>query len=94
MRFNPLAYRPFKTGLVVLVGLVASGAALRVVEEPAWKKIQAEQPDLRLESLKDALGQGVTVGLLGGVIGIHGSLAISAGLFLVLGAVLLTRARP
>jgi len=37
---------------------------------------------------------GVTVGLLGGVIGIHGSLAISAGLFLVLGAVLLTRARP
>lgn len=36
---------------------------------------------------------GVTVGLLGGVIGIHGSLAISAGLFLLLGAALLTRAR-
>ena len=35
---------------------------------------------------------GVTVGLLGGAIGIHGSLAISAALFLVLGALLLARA--
>lgn len=66
MRFNPLAYRPFKTGFVVFLGLVAAGAALRVVEEPAWKKIEAGQPELRLDSLKDALGQGVTVGLLGG----------------------------
>lgn len=61
-----MASRPIKTGLVVLLGLMASGAALRVIEEPAWKKIEAGQPDLRLDSLKDALGQGVTVGLLGG----------------------------
>lgn len=66
MRFNLLAYRPLKTGFVVFVGLIAGGAALRVVEEPAWKKIQADQPELRLDSLKDALGQGVTVGLFGG----------------------------
>ncbi len=66
MKFNPLASRPFKTGLVVVLGLLASGIALRPIEGPAWEKMTAEQPELRLESLKDALGQGVTVGLLGG----------------------------
>ena len=66
MRFNPLASRPLRTGLVVLSGLILAGVALRTIEEPAWKKISAEQPELRLESVKDALGQGVTVGLLGG----------------------------
>lgn len=66
MKFNPLASRPIKTGLVVALGLFAAGLALRQIEEPAWKKISAAQPELRLDSLKDALGQGVTVGLLGG----------------------------
>ncbi|MCU0792998.1 MAG: tetratricopeptide repeat protein [Opitutaceae bacterium] len=55
-----------RTGLVVVLGLIAAGIALRPLEGPAWEKIQAKQPQLRLESLKDALGQGVTVGLLGG----------------------------
>lgn len=66
MRFDPAALRPFRTGLVVVLGLFAAGLVLRPVEGPAWNEVRAKQPALRLESLKDALGQGVTVGLLGG----------------------------
>ncbi len=66
MRFDPSALRPFRAGAVVALGLLAAGVALRPLEAPAWAVIRAGQPALRLESLKDALGQGVTVGLLGG----------------------------
>ena len=66
MKFNPAALRPLRTGLVVVLGLLFAGVALRPLEAPAWEKVRANQPALRLESLKDALGQGVTVGLLGG----------------------------
>lgn len=66
MRFDPAALRPFRTGLVVVLGLFAAGLVLRPVEGPAWEQVRAKQPALRLDSLKDALGQGVTVGLLGG----------------------------
>lgn len=51
---------------MVVLCLLAAGLAIRPLEAPAWKKVKAQQPALRLESLKDALGQGVTVGLLGG----------------------------
>lgn len=60
------ALRPLRTGLVVALGLFVAGLALRPVEAPAWERVRGNQPSLRLESLKDALGQGVTVGLLGG----------------------------
>jgi hypothetical protein len=66
VRFDSAALRPFGTGAVVALGLFAAGVALRPLEAPAWESIRAGQPALRLESLKDALGQGVTVGLLGG----------------------------
>ena len=66
MRFDPAALRPFRTGAIVLLGLLGAGLALRPLEAPAWNEVRARQPALRLESLKDALGQGVTVGLLGG----------------------------
>lgn len=66
MKFNPFAFRPFRTGAVVVLGLLVAGVAVRPLEGPAWEKVRAQQPALRLESLKDALGQGVTVGLLGG----------------------------
>jgi tetratricopeptide (TPR) repeat protein len=49
-----------------MLGLLLAGVALRPIEGPAWEQVRAKQPALRLESLKDALGQGVTVGLLGG----------------------------
>ncbi len=66
MRFDPAALRPFRTGAIVLLGLLGAGLVLRPLEAPAWNEVRARQPALRLESLKDALGQGVTVGLLGG----------------------------
>lgn len=66
MKFDLAALRPLRTGLVVTLGLFVAGIALRPIEGPAWEKVRAKQPALRLESLKDALGQGVTVGLLGG----------------------------
>lgn len=66
MRFDPAALRPFRTGLIVVLGLFIAGIALRPLEGPAWEQTRSTQPSLRLESLKDALGQGVTVGLLGG----------------------------
>jgi tetratricopeptide (TPR) repeat protein len=66
VRFDPAALRPFRAGAVVALGLFSAGVALRPLEAPAWAVIRAGQPALRLESLKDALGQGVTVGLLGG----------------------------
>lgn len=46
--------------------LAVVGVALRPLENPAWQAVKAKQPALRLESLQGALGQGVTVGLLGG----------------------------
>ena len=66
MRFNPFNFRPLRIGAVVVLSLLFAGIAVRLLESPAWEKIRAQQPALRLESLKDALGQGVTVGLLGG----------------------------
>ena len=66
MRFDLTAFRPVRTGLLVALGLLGAGIALRPLEAPAWEEVRAKQPALRLESLKDALGQGVTVGLLGG----------------------------
>ena len=66
MRFDLAAFRPLRTGFVVALGLLGAGLVLRPLESPAWEAVRAKQPALRLESLKDALGQGVTVGLLGG----------------------------
>lgn len=66
MKFNFFASRPVRTGALVALGLLAAGIVLRPVEDSAWEKISAGQPQLKLDSLKDALGQGVTVGLLGG----------------------------
>ena len=42
------------------------GWALRSLENPAWQAVRASQPAMKLDSLQGALGQGVTVGLLGG----------------------------
>ena len=66
MRFNLAAFRPLRTGLLVALGLLGAGIALRPLEASAWEEVRAKQPALRLESLKDALGQGITVGLFGG----------------------------
>lgn len=66
MKFNIGAFRSLGTGLVVVAVLAAAGAVVRPFEEPAWQVVRAQQPALKLDSLQGALGQGVTVGLLGG----------------------------
>ncbi len=66
MKFNLLALRPLRAGTVVLATLLIAGWAMRPLEDPAWQAVRAGQPALKLDSLQGALGQGVTVGLLGG----------------------------
>jgi tetratricopeptide (TPR) repeat protein len=51
---------------VVVVALAAVGFCVRPLEQPAWDVVRSTQPALKLDSLQGALGQGVTVGLLGG----------------------------
>lgn len=46
--------------------LAVTGFVVRPYEEPAWEFARAKQPALDLDSLQGAMGQGVTVGLLGG----------------------------
>lgn len=66
MKFEPTAYRPALAGFLVVVVLTITGAVVRPFEEPAWQFVRSKQPALKLDSLQGALGQGVTVGLLGG----------------------------
>ncbi len=66
MKFDLAAFRPVWTSLLVVGALAITGAAIRPFEEPAWQAVRAQQPALKLDSLQGALGQGVTVGLLGG----------------------------
>lgn len=66
MKSNLIAFRPLWTGLLVAVVLAVAGVAIRPFEEPAWQFVRGKQPALKLDSLQGALGQGVTVGLLGG----------------------------
>jgi tetratricopeptide (TPR) repeat protein len=58
--------RPLRNALLILLGLVLAGLVSRPLERAAWADVSAGQPALRLESIKDALGEGITVGLLGG----------------------------
>jgi hypothetical protein len=59
-------YRRVIGGLLVVGVLAITGAVVRPFEEPAWQFVRGKQPALKLDSLQGALGQGVTVGLLGG----------------------------
>ncbi len=66
MKFNLLELRPLRIGVVVVAMLVVAGWAIRPFEDPAWRVVRAQQPAMKLDSLQGALGQGLTVGLLGG----------------------------
>ncbi len=66
MKFNLARLRPLLTGSLVVAVLAVTGLAVRPLETPAWQWVRAQQPALKLESLQGALGQGLTVGLLGG----------------------------
>jgi tetratricopeptide (TPR) repeat protein len=66
VKFEGLNVRPLRAVLVVTVVLGLAGVGLRPLEAPAWAAVKARQPELEKDTLQDALGQGVTVGLLGG----------------------------
>lgn len=51
---------------VVFLSLLLLGFAMEPVQRPAWRALRAKEPALDLASVEGALGQGVTVGLLGG----------------------------
>jgi tetratricopeptide (TPR) repeat protein len=53
--------------MVVAAALAATGWAVRPLDQPAWEILRQEEPELRLDSLSGALGQGITVALLGGL---------------------------
>lgn len=51
---------------VIFLTLLLTGIALQPVQRPAWEVLRENEPALDLASLEGALGQGITVGLLGG----------------------------
>lgn len=67
MKFDwPILQRLLSAG-GTLLALFLLGLLLRPVEAPAWQRIQAGQPELNLAGMEDALGQGLVLGLLGGL---------------------------
>jgi tetratricopeptide (TPR) repeat protein len=66
VRFEVTAFRLAFNGLVILAGLLIAGIISQPLERAAWAEVSSRQPALQLESLTEALGQGVTAGLLGG----------------------------
>lgn len=57
-------------GWVIITGLAATGAAVQRIAAPEWKIIRSEQPALRIDSTALRVGQGITLGLLGGFRGV------------------------
>lgn len=51
---------------VIFLALLLTGFIMEPVQRPAWQTLREKEPALDLASLEGALGQGITVGLLGG----------------------------
>jgi tetratricopeptide (TPR) repeat protein len=51
---------------VIFLALLVTGFLMEPVQRPAWEALREKEPALDLASLEGALGQGITVGLLGG----------------------------
>lgn len=51
---------------VIFLALLVTGFVMEPVQKPAWQVLRENEPALDLASLEGALGQGITVGLLGG----------------------------
>jgi hypothetical protein len=55
---------------VVVAALAATGWALKPIEQPAWEAVSRNQPALRLDSVSANVGEGIVVGMLGGLRGV------------------------
>lgn len=62
---HPLLQRLSRIFALLLI-LLLLGLLTRPLEAPAWKHVKAGQPEMNLEAIEGALGQGLVVGVLGG----------------------------
>lgn len=62
---HPLLLR-VRSVLTVLLTVLLLGGMTRPLESPAWQVVKAHQPEMNLQALEGALGQGLVVGVLGG----------------------------
>ena len=62
---HPIVQRLQNISLLVLI-LVLIGLFTRPIEGHAWKEVRAGQPEMNLEGIEGALGQGLVIGMLGG----------------------------
>ena len=62
---HPLFLR-VRSACIVLLVLLLLGVVTRPIEAPAWRVVKAGQPEMNLEAIEGALGQGLIVGVLGG----------------------------
>ena len=62
---HPLLQRLQSASLLVLI-LALLGLVVRPIEGYAWKEVKAGQPEMNLQGLEGALGQGLVIGVLGG----------------------------
>jgi len=51
---------------IIFATLLLTGIVVQPIQRPAWEVLREHEPALDLASLEGALGQGITVGLLGG----------------------------
>jgi hypothetical protein len=69
MRWSAAVLQPFPAlarAVAVVAVLATAGAALRPLEQPAWAAQVRRQPALEWRSVEGAMGQGLSLGLLGG----------------------------
>ena len=66
MKFDHPILLRIRAVVLTLVFLLILGLLTRPLEAPAWKRVQAGQPELNLVGMEGALGQGIIVGMLGG----------------------------
>lgn len=52
--------------VIVALTLLVLGLILTPLEDRAWQEVKASQPELNLNELEGALGQGLVIGLIGG----------------------------
>lgn len=59
-------FRRLQNVFLLFLTLVSVGLITRPIEGRAWKEVKAGQPEMNLEGIEEALGQGLVIGMLGG----------------------------
>ncbi|MFP4068564.1 MAG: tetratricopeptide repeat protein [Verrucomicrobiota bacterium] len=60
-------FQRVRRAAVALLILLLVGLLTRPIEAPAWEAVRSRQPELRLADLEGALGQGLVIGVVGGL---------------------------